>query len=189
MANARFRRVCRCNTTPRAIRANRVDQSRRLTALDAPVAPAPLTTGCSIRSVRDQARGSGEFGPPCGSPGGHDWRVDSGGGSAQVYSARIQRLVALAGSRERCRAAQSGLSGARSARVWSAGPELAPGRQAAGAGCPGGEGDSGPQRVAPGRVSRARAARPAGCVLQSGPYRTAGQSAPSAELSGARCDK
>ena len=57
------------------------------------------------------------------------------------------------------RGLEPGLSGARFARVWSAGPELAPGRRAAGAGCPGGEGDSGPQRVALGRVSRARAAR------------------------------
>ena len=43
--DARFRHVCRYNAMPRARWANRIDQSRRLTALDAPVAPAPLTTG------------------------------------------------------------------------------------------------------------------------------------------------
>ena len=138
-------------------------------------------------AVANGYRGRGSAGKPPRMPG-----AGQATGGKLPGSKAIEGWRALFGSGwegTAGRGLEPGLSGARFARVWSAGPELAPGRRAAGAGCPGGEGDSGPQRVAPGRVSRARAARPAGCVLQSGPCRIAGQSAPIAELSGGRCDK
>ena len=83
------------------------------------------------------------------------------------------------------RAAQSGLSRADLCESEGGAMELGPGHQAAGATCTGDEGDSEHPRVTPGRVSRARAAWAAGCVLQSAPCRPAGQKAPSAKVSAA----